>query len=145
MAASSTYKESYRENFCSVCVRGYKTGNVINDIVVKQGDHQSPGLFLTFIDPLIKHINNMGVGIEIYGRNVGVLAYADDIVLVSNTEAGLKRQLDGLHRWCTENELGINSDKTKVFSNQRRGKRGTYAFTCGEQELEQVHSYKYLE
>ena len=44
----------------------------------------------------------MGVGIEIDGRNVGILAYADDIVLVSNTEAGLQRQLDGLHRWCTD-------------------------------------------
>ena len=31
-----------------------------------------------------------------------------------------------------------------VFSNQMRSNRGTYAFTCGEQELEQVHSYKYL-
>ena len=61
-------KKSYRENFCSV-----KTGKVENDIGVKQGDHQSLGLFLTYIDPLIKLINEEGMGIEVDEINIGII------------------------------------------------------------------------
>ena len=43
------------------------------------------------------------------------LTYADDILLLSESEAGLIHQLNLVGNVCTENALTIDFDKTKVM------------------------------
>ena len=42
----------------------------------------------------------MHCGVDIDGLNVSIMLYADDIVLLSDTEINLKSMLDKLNHWC---------------------------------------------
>ena len=50
---------------------------------VRQGDCLSPTLLAIFLNDLTLMINEANVGISISGRNIGILLYADDIVLLA--------------------------------------------------------------
>lgn len=52
---------------------------------VKQGDPMSPHLFNLAIDPLLLMLEERGVGFGQGTGKVTVLAYADDLVLLSNS------------------------------------------------------------
>ena len=54
---------------------------------VRQGCVMSPILFSLFINGLAKKINEVGKGVEVGGRQVRLLMYADDIVLWSQLTA----------------------------------------------------------
>jgi len=60
---------------------------------VKQGDPLSPLLFNLAIDPLLCKLESEGVG---FGKGCGkvtVLAYADDLVFLSDSWIGMSRNL----------------------------------------------------
>ena len=67
---------------------------------VKQGDNMSPNLYSAYVNELLNELECCRTGVTIAGHMVTVLAYADDLVLISATQAGLQRQLDILERWC---------------------------------------------
>ena len=77
---------------------------------LKQGCMLSPLLFNLFINDLVEAINSLGVGQE----KVSVLLYADDLVLVAETEADLQKLLDTLSNWCTRNQIQVIEDKSNV-------------------------------
>ena len=56
----------------------------------------------------------MGLGIDIDDENVGILLYADDAALAREIEEDLQMLLDTLHRWCDDNKLTVNHNKSKV-------------------------------
>ena len=53
---------------------------------VAQGAVESPWLYSNFIDALARELKEVGVGIWIAGRQVALLMYADDIVLLANSQ-----------------------------------------------------------
>ncbi len=53
---------------------------------VKQGDTLSPTIFGIFIKDIVDDVKSVNIGINIDGINVCILLYADDIVLLSETE-----------------------------------------------------------
>ena len=57
---------------------------------LKQGCMLSPLLFNLFINNLVETINSLGLGVDIGQEKVSVLLYADDLVLVAETEADLQ-------------------------------------------------------
>ena len=61
---------------------------------VKQGDVLSPSLFSAYIDTLIRELSNSGIGVKLIDQILSVLAYADDLVLVAPTQAGLQRLMN---------------------------------------------------
>ena len=62
-----------------------------------------------------------GMGVNINGVMVSVLMYADDLVLLSQTEDGLQRGINELHSFCTENDLTVNTSKSKlIYVSKRR-------------------------
>ena len=61
---------------------------------IKQGCVASPTLFNVLMNELISDLNNSGVGIEIADILINSLSFADDIVLMADNEADLKRLLD---------------------------------------------------
>ena len=55
-------------------------------------------------------------GLQIGGRIVTNLPYADDIILLATSEAELQELADRLDRVSSKYSLMINADKTKVMS-----------------------------
>ena len=68
--------------------------------------------------------------------------YADDLIIMSTTAAGLQRQLDALQQFCHQRQLSVNLTKTKVITSG--SKAASQAFISNSNEVEQVESYKYL-
>ena len=74
-----------------------------------------------------------------------VLAYADDLVLLSDSEQNLQRLLDMVAEWCNKWRVLINVMKSKVVNFRRRNTpRTTCQFKISNEVLETVEKYKYL-
>ena len=86
---------------------------------VKQGDNLSPSLFSCFINPLLLEIDNCESGIMYSNFMVSSLVYADDIIVLSDSEEGLQKQIQTLEKWCQKWMLNINMGKTKAFPQQQ--------------------------
>ena len=56
---------------------------------VRQDDTLSPNLFVIYINNLAKEIINLNLGININKYRLSILLYADDMVLIANTETDL--------------------------------------------------------
>ena len=56
---------------------------------VKQGSVLSPTLFSIYVNELANEIKYMQCGIDFDGLNMAIILYAGDIVMLSNSEAGL--------------------------------------------------------
>ena len=79
---------------------------------VLQGESLSPTLFAAFINKIESKMNVIeGMGVSINRVMVSVLMYADDLVLLAQTEAGLQRGINALHSFCIENNLTVNTGK----------------------------------
>ena len=75
---------------------------------------------------------------------INSLIWADDILLLSESEKGLKDSLKILHEFCGENELSINVDKTKCMIFNKTGRLIRRDFFIGDSKIENVREYKYL-
>ena len=60
-----------------------------------------------------------GMGVNINGVKVSVLMYADDLVLLSQTEDELQH-INELHSFCTESDLTVNISKSKLMYVSKR-------------------------
>ena len=74
-----------------------------------------------------------------------ILMYADDTIILANSESNMQAALNALQKYCDTWKLEINCSKTKIsiFS---RGKTKTdkYNFLYNGNKIEIVDSYKYL-
>ena len=67
---------------------------------VRQGDTLAPTLFALFINDLVPEINGLRRGVTISNDlTLSILLYADDVVLISETEDGVQSVLDSLCDW----------------------------------------------
>jgi hypothetical protein len=77
-----------------------------------------------FINDLDEELKKLNIGIQIGDEKVGILLYADDVVLLAENETELQLLLDVLNTWCCKNDLEVNYDKSKSkivhFRNQSR-------------------------
>lgn len=82
---------------------------------VKQGDPISPFLFNCVIDPLLDILNSNHLGYKLNSGNIGALAYADDIVIISGSHAGLQEQVKSAENFFHAVGLQLNPTKTQYF------------------------------
>ena len=112
---------------------------------VRQGDSLSPTLFSVFLNDLANAIKSEKLGITIGTKNVGILMYADDVVLIADDESKLQREIDILKDWCIKWKLNVNLTKSQVMHFRKSRKRPTKSkFMFGDKEIEMVAKYKYL-
>ena len=92
----TSIKNIYQHSTASVRVNNKLTDWFTCQTGVKQGDTASPTLFSIFANDLIKEVNDLDIGLELDGKKVSLLLYADDIVCIAKTEDDLQRILDTL-------------------------------------------------
>ena len=71
---------------------------------------------------MIKHHDTADIDAPtLLGTLIALLLYADDLILMPTTAAGLQRQLDALSCFCEKRQLTVNLTKTKVVVFEARG------------------------
>jgi hypothetical protein len=114
----------------------------------------SPLLFSLYVDPLEEELLTEdatdeidGDFLSLAGVPVPCLLFADDLVLLSSTRAGLQAMLGTLERYSRRTGLTVNRGKTKVvvFGAQLQKARPEGAFYIDGSAIETVGSYRYLE
>lgn len=106
----------------------------------------SPILFNLFINDLITTLSNLRIGINIDDDNmVSILAYADDVVLLAESENELQILLNVLNSWCDINKMVTNSDKSMIVHFRRPSEaRSSVNFSVGNVNLKTTSHYVYL-
>ena len=139
-------KTLYAECKASVNVNGSYTDFFNITAGVKQGDGISPTLFSIFIDNLVKGIKELDLGVEIDTNfQVSTLLFADDIVLIAPNEVNLQLMLDYLTKWCVENRMEVNINKTKIIHFRKTNSaRTVFNFHLGNCPIDICDTYKYL-
>lgn len=122
---------------------------------VRQGDPLSPLLFNAVVDEGLVAVKRLGLGFEMNGHVYRFLAFADDIVFVSETPVGLERQLSVFLEVMRVSGLEINGAKSATLRIVGCSKQHTYfvderpfiRVTGAEQfipALKATDTYKYL-
>ena len=83
-------------------------------------------------------------GIKFGGRNINNIRYADDTVLIADSEEKLKSLIQALVQSSGEKGLNLNISKTKVMVISKESENPRANISVRGEVLEQVERYKYL-
>ena len=133
-----------------IILNEHKTDYFDCPIGVKQGDCLSPTLFSIFINDLATEIKQSGIGVDISIDSnirdlVGILLYADDIVLIAENEESLQSLLYIVENWCKKWRLELNLTKTNIMHVRKSQKpQSKYWFIFDKKSVPYCTKYKYL-
>jgi len=111
---------------------------------VRQGGVLSPVLFALYVNDIITSVENSGYGCEIAGKCVGILMYADDLLLISVTCNGLRRLIEICEREMAWLDMQFNSRKSCIIRCGPRHKKEYADVFLNGVPLRQYKSFKYL-
>jgi hypothetical protein len=128
-----------------------KIGNTITESFetkqgVKQGCILSPILFNIFLSDF-QNITEQKKCEPVHiteNSPLGCLLWADDILLLSKSETGLKNMLIALKSYTEENGIKLNIKKTKVMIFNKSGRHIRRNIYFGDDRIETTRQYKYL-
>ena len=123
-----------------------KLGTLLSPIIensmgVNEGGIPSPFLFRKYLSDM-SHCFSDEDGIIIGDEIIKYLLWADDLVILAETPKGLQRQIDKLYSYCLENQLIVNTLKTKIMIYGSRNDNDSFHFNNSPVEI--TDSYKYL-
>ena len=111
---------------------------------VRQGCVLSPLLFNIYMADFPRYLSQ-DIGVHITEEyKINCILWADDIILLSESEDGLNILLGELNKYSSLNQLKVNTDKTKCMIFNRTGRLIRRNFYLGSTKLENVRSYKCL-
>ena len=97
------------------------------------------------MNDLALQIKASGLGITVDDQTVGILLYADDIVLLAEQENELQLMLNIVAEWCWKWRLEANQEKPQIVHFRPKSlKRSSVAFHFGQIRLLYTEKYKYL-
>lgn len=116
---------TYRDSTTMLEVGGQRSKCLPVTRGVRQGDPLSPLLFCLVVNEVLRSLPQ-DVGYDIDGHRLGALAYADDIILVSASGAGMRVALRMVEEKAAEHGLLLNSSKCVALSIVPAGKQKKY-------------------
>ena len=124
-------------------------GNIQTDWIhtysgVKQGCPRAPTEFNIYIQEVADRISTLGQGFSCGDSKISVLMYADDIVLVSESEDGMTDMLKEMETIGTEYGFAFSLKKSKIMRWNSKGRIPNSTWTLYGQEIEEVNTYTYL-
>jgi hypothetical protein len=113
---------------------------------VRQGCSLSPMLFNLVIVDLEEKMEKIKWGrIKIGDKKVYTLAYADDIMLLSEDEEGMRSMIGRLDEYLEKKKLELNVDKTKIMRFRKgEGRLRKREWRWKEKRIEEVKGFTYL-
>ena len=138
------YKWGIGNKFCSLmdnmysqlrsCVRigDRVTEYFVSEVGTRQGCNLSPMIFNLFINDLPNLLYKANTNpITLEGKDIPILMYADDVVLLSKTQEGLNRALKVMNIFCQKWKLTLIKQKSSFLT----AKNGTTSNSTWEQVL----------
>ena len=120
----NSLKTLYQTDNCTVKLSNGLTNAFVANQGVKQGCILSPLLFNIFLTDLPDYLSNSECRpLQMEDSTpIDCIIWADDIVILFETEEGLQCMLDKLAIYALENEMEINRDKTTGMIFNKSGK-----------------------
>ena len=139
-------KTLYTNDICCVKVGNKITATFQANQGVKQGCILSPLLFNIFLADLVPCINKeyCKPSKTDISEKVGCLLWADDIVILSESEEGLQNMLQNLTNYVNENRMAINASKTKCMIFNKPGRFVRRSYKLSNEVIYTTNYYKYL-
>ena len=129
---------------------GVKIGNYLSnsfdsDIGLGQGDVMSPTLFNLYINDLVgNYLNRAPDPAVLHNTQLNCLLYADDLVILSESQQGLQHCMDQLSKFNDDWDMDINLDKTETLVFNKKGKFIKPKITYKGLNIRATNSSKYL-
>ena len=137
--------EMYKDHKVFVRVADGLLQPITTTIGLKQGCGISPLLFNIFINKLPKIYDKSCDPLQLGGKDLNCLLWADDLMIVSKSAEGLQTAIDKTFLFYQKLALEMNTSKTKVMIFNKRGlKIDNLNFSAGGNNIEVVDKYQYL-
>ncbi len=158
-------KSFYENASASVLVNGELSESYNVEVGVRQGCIVSPWLFNIYMDGCIREmkarVRDLGTRLNVRGveQPLVVGLYADDKVLLAESERMLQRIVDEFERVCKRSKLKVNAGKSKIMVFGRAREQtidlakpyrvvSEAILGCkiwlGKERMEEVKEFKYL-
>ena len=113
---------------------------------VRQGGILSPFLFNVYVDDLSANLNARNVGCCVADARLNHIFYADDLVLIAPSSAGLQELLDCCAQYASDYDIKYNTVKSAImcFRSELLKRATLPSFKLAGNGLGMVDSYKYL-
>ena len=135
-----TLRNLYSKTKFRVKCNGMLSPPILNEIGVNQCGICSGLLFRKYVSDLEQYLMSEQ-GICIDENIVGHLLWADDLILFSDSVAGLQKQLNRVMKFCSNNRMIVNESNTKVM---QFGKKGNFEVYFNGTRIDEVLEYKCL-
>ena len=135
-----TLRNLYTTTHFRVKINGKLSAPIASTLGVNRGGVASGLSFRKYLKDLDDYLTK-DAGVCINETILAHLLWADDLILFSDTEKGIQKQLYGLKKFCENNKMIVNETKTKVMA---FGKKNNCNVYFNYKQIEQVVEYKYL-
>ena len=113
----------FTDTIARAMVNGYLTQKFPIESGVLQGSVLGPTLFLLFIDDLLDELQTSTLGIPMLGFSLSVLAFADDVTLLSLAKKNLQALLQICGCWAKRNGMLLGLDKRFILIFNSKSKK----------------------
>lgn len=142
------FRDWYTENQSTVLVNGVQSAPFTNQHGVRQGAPSSPDLYSVFINDVIDDVKNAGLGISVEDVWVGIVLFADDMLLLADTEQDLRAMMEVVETTAARWHYQISDRKSQVMVTSVTTRSFAYVpdvpFTFNSAPVSVVDFIKYL-